>query len=53
MCTSVLAVTRVQLDVSIPGPLVFEQAGAELTAEWHLVRVRLPKRGNLGDGLAA
>jgi hypothetical protein len=38
---SVLLVASVQLDVSVPASLVLEKPAAELTAEGHLVTVRL------------
>ena len=41
MCTPVLLVARVQFDVAVPAPLVFEKPTAELTAERHLITMRL------------
>lgn len=41
MSAPVLLVTRVQFDVSVSAPLVFEQPTAELAAEGHLVTVCL------------
>lgn len=41
MRAAVLSIPRVQLDVTVPRPLVLKQARAEIAAERHLVRVRL------------
>lgn len=41
MLAAVLLVSRVKLDVTIPGPLVFEHAQAIVASERHLVAVSL------------
>lgn len=41
MLAAVLFVARVELDVTVPGPLVLEESQTEVAAERHLVAVRL------------